>query len=131
LRIFKTRWFARFARKEKITDTRLAEAITRAEKGGIDATLGGGLVKQRVARDGGGKSGGFRTLVAFRASTRSVFLYGFAKSARENIEPAELEMLKKLAQRFLAMTDAELDLARAEGEVVEVGHDDPGQEKIS
>ncbi|HEY8063551.1 MAG TPA: type II toxin-antitoxin system RelE/ParE family toxin [Methylosinus sp.] len=129
MRIFKTRWFARFARKEKITDSRLAEAIVRAEKGGVDATLGASLIKQRVARDGGGKSGGFRTIVAFRASTRSVFLYGFAKNVRENVEPAELEMLKKLAQRFLAMTDAELDLARAEGEVIEVGHD--GEEKIS
>jgi len=131
LRIFKTRWFARFARKEKITDAPLVEAIARAEKGGVDAALGGGLIKQRVARDGGGKSGGFRTLVAFRVSTRSVFLYGFAKNVRENVEPAELEMLKKLAQRFLAMTDAELDLARAEGELVEVGHDDAGEEKIS
>lgn len=82
MRIFKTKWFARFARKERVGDARLREAIDRAEKGGIDAALGGNLIKQRVARDGGGKSGGFRTIIAFRAKERSIFLYGFAKNER-------------------------------------------------
>ena len=59
MRIFETKWFARFARKEKIEAVRLREAIERAEQGGIDAELGGNLIKQRVAREGGGRSGGF------------------------------------------------------------------------
>jgi len=65
-RVFKTRWFTRFAAKERITDDRLAEAVARAERGLIDADLGGGLIKQRVARAGKGKSGGYRTLIAYR-----------------------------------------------------------------
>jgi hypothetical protein len=82
LRVFVTRWFARFARKERISEKRLREAIARAEWGSIDADLGSNLIKQRVARSGGGRSGDYRTLIAFHAPRRSVFLYGFAKKER-------------------------------------------------
>jgi len=58
MRAFKTKWFARFARKEKIADATLVAAIERAERELIDADLGGGLIKQRVARQGKGRSGG-------------------------------------------------------------------------
>jgi hypothetical protein len=81
LRVFTTKVFARFARKERLDDRQLCEAIARAERGLVDADLGGNLIKQRVARSGRGRSGGYRTVVAFRASQRSVFLYGFAKSS--------------------------------------------------
>jgi hypothetical protein len=69
LRIFATKAFARFARKERLENRRLAEAIARAEHGSIEAELGGGLIKQRV----GGRSGGYRTVIAYRAEQRSVF----------------------------------------------------------
>lgn len=49
-RIFKTKWFRRFARKEGIEDAVLVEAVPRAEKGQIDANLAGGVIKQRIAR---------------------------------------------------------------------------------
>jgi len=58
MQVFMTRWFARFARQERIADASLRNAITRADRGLIDADLGGGLIKQRVARQGGGRSGG-------------------------------------------------------------------------
>jgi hypothetical protein len=87
MQIYKTRWLARFARQEHIADKSLLEAIARAERGLIDADLGGGLIKQRVARQGQGRSGGYRMIVAYRAQDRAVFFYGFAKSDRENVEP--------------------------------------------
>jgi hypothetical protein len=73
MRVFKTRWFARFAKREDISDDRLADAIARTERGLIDADLGGGLIKQRVARPGKGKSGGYRTLIAYRRETLQCF----------------------------------------------------------
>ena len=91
MRVFTTRVFARFARKERLDDRQLYEAIARAERGLVDADLGGNLIKQRVARSGSGRSGGYRTVVVFRASQRSVFLYGFAKNERENIDDRELD----------------------------------------
>jgi len=87
LEIFKTRGLIRFVRRERIEDGSLREAIRRAERGVIDADLGGGLIKQRVARPGQGRSGGFRMMIAYRAGNRAVFLYGFAKSEQDNIGP--------------------------------------------
>jgi hypothetical protein len=79
VRIFKTKWLGRFARRERIADTNLGEAIARAMRGQIDADLGGGIIKQRVARAGQGRSGGYRMVVAYRAGDRAVFLYQFAE----------------------------------------------------
>ena len=72
MRVFKNAWFVRFARKERISDAALCDAVARAEKGLIDADLGGGLLKQRVARSGGGKSGGYRALL-FSGQARAPF----------------------------------------------------------
>jgi hypothetical protein len=101
VRVFKTRLFAKFARREGIADASLAEAIARAERGLVDAELGGGVVKQRVARLGQGRSGGYRTLIAYRAGDFSVFLFGFAKSDRDNIGGGELEVLRSIARQWL------------------------------
>jgi hypothetical protein len=64
VRVFKTKAFARFARAQRMSDGSLGEAIRRAERGLIDADLGGGVIKQRVARPGQGRSGGYRVLAA-------------------------------------------------------------------
>jgi hypothetical protein len=93
LRVFVTKVFRRFQRKEKIDDEALCEAIARAESGLVDAELGRGLIKQRVARKGQGRSGGFRTIVAYRVGNRAVFIFGFSKSGQDNIaERDEREM---------------------------------------
>lgn len=120
MRLFKIKWFARFASHEKITDASLCEAVSRAERGLIDADLGGGLIKQRVARPGQGRSGGYRLLMAFRPTDRAVFIVGFAKSARDNISPDELETAKKVAALWLGASPAEIDLAIGAGKLVEV-----------
>jgi hypothetical protein len=120
LRVFATKWFTRFARSEMIGDGRLCEAIRRAEQGSIDALLGGGLIKQRISRSGGGRSGGFRTVIAYHAAQRSVFLYGFAKNERGNIDARQLADLKKLAKRFLSMSAAEIEMTLNESELKEV-----------
>jgi hypothetical protein len=102
VRIFKTKWLARYARRERIADHSLREAIDRAGRGTIDADLGGGIIKQRVARSGQGRSGGYRMLIAYRAGTRAVFLYAFAKNERENIDPDELLTLREIGAAWLA-----------------------------
>lgn len=73
MRVFKTKWFTRYARRERISDHSLVEAIQRAERGIVDADLGGGVIKQRVARAGQGRSSGYRVLVAYRSGERAVF----------------------------------------------------------
>ena len=118
--IFKTKLFARIARKERISDRSLAEAIERAERGLVDADLGGGLIKQRVAREGQGRSGGYRMLVAYRVQGRAVFLYGFAKNEKDNIGPDELASLQEIAAAWLAAGPDRIEAAIEAKELQEV-----------
>jgi hypothetical protein len=124
LRVFKNKEFIRFARKAKISDAALCKAITDAEKGLISADLGGGVIKQRVAREGEGKSGGFRTMVLFRTGTRAFFVYGFAKNERDNIDHHELTEFKRLAAIMLNYSDVELDCAIKRNVLAEVIYED-------
>ena len=124
MRIFETRWFARFARRERIEDESLREAIGRAARGLVDADLGGGLIKQRVARQGRGRSGGYRMIVAYRENERAVFLYGFAKSERENIDLDDLEALRLVARDWLAASPKQIEAALEDGAIQKVEHDE-------
>jgi hypothetical protein len=124
VRTFKTKWLARFARREGIADKSLSESIERAERGMIDADLGGGLIKQRVARQGQGRSGGYRTIVAYRAKDRAVFLYGFAKNALDNISPDELLFLRKVAENWLAADAARIREEIEAGNLQEIEDDE-------
>ncbi len=123
MRVFKTKWLARFARREGIADKSLSEAIERAERGVIDADLGGGLIKQRVAREGQGRSGGYRMIVGYRAKGRAVFLFGFAKNERENIEPDELLFLRELAENWLTVDAATIGNELETGNLQEIEHE--------
>lgn len=123
MRVFRTAWFTKFARKEKIGDQALCDAVARAEKGLIDADLGGGLLKQRVARPGAGKSGGYRTLILFRAGTRAVFAYGFAKSDKANLESNEEMVFKKAAKLVLAFSYEQIGAEIESGRLTEVSCD--------
>jgi hypothetical protein len=96
-------------RKFRIDDERLCDAASRAERGLINADLHAGLIKQRIARPGQGKSGGWRALAAFRPSHRCVFLYVFAKNERDNIEDDELAHWHKVAKAYLEMSAARVE----------------------
>jgi hypothetical protein len=120
VRVFKNKSFARFARKARITDAVLCAAIVDASRGLVDADLGGGVVKQRIARQGGGKSGGFRTIILFRIGERAFFVHGFAKNEQDNVRDDELAAFKLLAAEMLAYDDAALAKAIANGTLTEV-----------
>ena len=124
VRVFKTRAFARFARKVRLADTALSGAVSEIERGLIHADLGGGVIKQRIARSGGGKSGGYRTIVLYRTRTRAVFVYGFEKSGQDNIEDDELREFRRLAGKLLAYSEAEIWTAVQGGALIEVDHEE-------
>ncbi|MDD2864724.1 MAG: type II toxin-antitoxin system RelE/ParE family toxin [Methylococcales bacterium] len=110
-RIFKNKSFSRFAKKANICDSDLCQAVSNAEQGLIDADLGGGVIKQRVARQGAGKSSGFRTMILFKIKSRAFFVYGFSKNEQDNISDDDLVSLKKLAKNILSYSDEELNTA--------------------
>lgn len=118
--MLKTPWFERFARKERISDSALCEAVVRADKGLIDADLGGGLIKQRVARPSAGRSGGYRTLILYRSGARAVFAFGFAKSGVENLGEKDEARLKALAELNFGFSNLEITLLVESGKLVEI-----------
>ncbi len=120
IRIFKTKNFVRWAKKEKVSDSLLSNAISELEGGLIDADLGGGLVKKRVAKTGQGKRGGYRVLLAFKDKDRSIFVFGFSKNDRENLDTEEKEMYKKVAKMYLSAPMNVLEKMCANGQLVEV-----------
>jgi len=120
LAAYKTKPFARFARKARISDADLWGAVRRANAGLIDADLGGGVIKQRIARKGQGKSGGSRSIILFRLRARAVFVHGFEKKDTANIQVGDLEILRELANVILGYSDAEIALRVRDGSLIEI-----------
>jgi hypothetical protein len=94
--------------------------VGRADRGQIDADLGGGVIKQRVARRGQGKSGGYRMIVLYRSRSRAIFAYGFAKSRKDDLDPDELEAYRELAKAYLALTEPAIDTYVSSGTLEEI-----------
>ena len=115
-----TKPFAKFVTRERIASADLIKAIWLAEAGSIDADLGGGVIKQRIARQGEGKSGGYRTVNAFRSGARAIFLFGFPKNEKANIRKQELTALKMLAADLLTGEEVKLDRSVADGSLIEI-----------
>lgn len=120
MRIFKNKPFSRFARKNGITDEDLCEAVRRLEEGIVDADLGGGVIKQRVARPNEGRSSGFRTIILVCIEERAFFVHGFSKNQRDNIRTDELKGFKELAALFDNYSESQIQEAVTSGTLIEV-----------
>lgn len=122
MRVFKGKHFSRWTTGEAISDRDLWQAATEAFAGQFDADLGGYLFKMRIARQDGGKSGGYRTILGFRKSdsSRMVFLYGFPKNARANITSRERAALSATAASLIEATDAQVEALKTKGTIVEM-----------
>jgi hypothetical protein len=120
MRIFKTKWFTKWALKEDLKDNILLEAIKEMEQGLIDANLGSNVFKKRIAKEGHGKSGSTRTIIAFKINNKAFFMFGFAKNQKDNINQKELKALKDYASILLNLTNEEIKKAIEDNEFTEV-----------
>jgi len=94
--------------------------VVEIEAGLTDARLGGSLLKKRIAKGGRGKSGGLRTIVAYRQHHRLVFLYVFAKNERDNITEQERAALSEIGDAYMRLPPDMLDELVANGTLTEV-----------
>jgi hypothetical protein len=122
-RVFKTRHFTRWMRKSELTDSALCRAVSEMVAGLVDADLGGGVVKKRVALPGRGKSGSARTLLATNKASRWFFVFGFEKNEKDNISTAELEALQRVATDLLRLNTDELAAHISSAALKEICHD--------
>ncbi|MGD9153512.1 MAG: type II toxin-antitoxin system RelE/ParE family toxin [Gammaproteobacteria bacterium] len=120
MRILKTKWFHQWAKKTKLLDSRLKQAVAEIQEGQYEANLGGFLYKKRIALDGKGKRGGARTIVAFKRGDKAFFVYGFAKNAKANIAAHEKDIYKNLAKVLLSYDNKQIGYAIENKELIEV-----------
>ena len=129
MRIFKTKAFVKSAKKERLTDVALKNAIKEIQQGLVDAYLGSNLIKKRIAIGGKGKSGGLRTILVYQDSIKNVFcVYVFSKNERENVTLKQLDQLRLLADFLLSRTAKQLEEALKAGEIQEVNKEDEHKE---
>jgi len=117
--VYKSKPFARFARKARIADADLWKTAWLANEGSIDADLGGGVIKQRIARAGEGKSGG--SVILFKKDHRAVYVFGFEKKDVANIDRRELEAFRDLADLILGYSEAEMAKRVEDGALLRIG----------
>jgi hypothetical protein len=120
VRIFKTKAFQRWAEKINLNDESLRQAVEQMNYGQYEASLGGYLFKKRIAIGNRGKSGGVRTVVAFKKDYRAFFVYGFAKNCMENVGEAEMVALKDLAKIYFSCNDEQIAGAIKNEKIIEV-----------
>ena len=123
MRVFKTKKFAEFCDDHGVSDTKLSQATKEIESGLIDAELGAGMVKKRIAREGEGKSGGYRTIVVYKRGDRVIFLHVFPKNVRDNIDNKTLENLKLLSKSYNRLTEDQLLILIETEKIVEVHYE--------
>lgn len=117
---FKTVEFHRWLEKNAISDSVLVTAIEEMNQGSYEANLGGNVYKKRISLGSKGKSGGARTILAFKVDNKAFFIYGFTKNKRDNIDEQELKALKRAAKLYLGLTHQELVLAVSQGKLIKV-----------
>ena len=129
MRLFKNTWFDRFAKGEGITDEQLRHIAAEVANDEVEANLGAGVFKKRVARAGEGKSGGYRVIMLFKdAQNRLLFVYAYPKSDRDTINQNEKKYFKKLAKDFFSYSDTDLTKLVGLGNLIEIGGLENGQE---
>jgi hypothetical protein len=120
MRIYKSKWFNKWANKEGLTDKALKDAVKEMKDGLIDVDLGGHVFKKRAAIEGQGKSGGLRTILAFKVGDKAFFMFGFPKNAQDNINTKELKTFKHMAKELLGYNASQLKKAVNAGSLIEV-----------
>jgi hypothetical protein len=124
VKIYKTKLFNKWQNKSSdFEDSSLIQAINEIQDGLFDADLGGHLYKKRIARQGSGKSSGYRTIVATKSEKRWMFILGFAKNEKDNISNNELKALQNFAKLLLNYSEVEIKRAIIEKHIVEVTYE--------
>jgi len=127
VRIFKYKWFHKFAKKEGIKDSELKEIVKQLENGQFYADLGGNVYKMELARKGKGKHGGFRTIVVFKSEFRTFFIYGFPKSKLDNINEKELKVIKGKVKDNLEYTNEQINNLIKNKNLIEILQEDKNE----
>ncbi|MGY4398625.1 hypothetical protein ACVWZA_003833 [Sphingomonas sp. UYAg733] len=116
-RTFKTSWFAKAARKARIADAELCDAIRQVREGKAD-DLGEGVFKKRLNKNM------HRRIVLAKGGDYWIYAYLFAKKDRANIDDGELHAFRELADLYGQKTDADIATDLRAKVITEICHAD-------
>ena len=119
---YQTKQFKKWNKKSKVPVEKLLAAIKSIDDGSKVVDYGEGLYKVRVAKDKG-KSGGYRTVIVHKKGLRSLFVYAFEKSEKENISDNEKRYLKINAIKFLNLSENGIEEMLENGEIFKMGNE--------
>ncbi len=120
MEIYKNKLFHQWSKEECLSDKALIDAISEMVNGIYDANLGGYIYKKRIAIRGKGKRGSLRTIIAYKAEDKAIFIYGYAKNNKSNVSVKEELALKKLAKIYFSYGVNEIKKAVQMNELIEV-----------
>ena len=118
--IYELKAFSRWRKSEPLTNATLKHLVLELEKGKFETALGAGLYKKRLAKEGAGKRGGYRILLAWKSSKHTIFLIGFAKNEKANITSNHLKQFKSLAKQYFKLSDSAMTNLVLKGHLVRI-----------
>ena len=121
LRIFKTKHFAKWANKSGIDDRALIKSTYEIENDLIDGKLGNNLVKKRLPVGSQGKRSGARVILAYKASEKMFFIFGFEKNEKDSINIKEYRALRIVGDSLLKLSSKQIIDLQNLGEIIEIG----------
>jgi len=116
----KTKWFNKWAKKSSLSDKNLLKTIDNVSKNLGVVNLGNGLFKIRTPKVGHGKSGSFRTILVYKEKDIAIFIYGFSKSDKDNLDKDELKYFKKLAKDLLNIDKKQFSELEKQGSFINI-----------
>lgn len=123
MRIFKTKPFAKWAKKEKLADKTLCLAVEEIEHGVFEAELGSAVFKKRIALPGQGKRSA-RSIIAFKSSERACFIFGYAKKDQVSLSKEDTKAAREFAKTVLNYDTKQLNALLNAGQLIEVKNND-------
>jgi hypothetical protein len=120
MRIYKTRYFSKWQRKQMLSDTALLDAIEELCSGLHNGNLSRYVYKKRIAQEGRGKRGSYRTIIAARLDEKAFFIYGYPKNEHDNISSDELQAYKDMSALLIEMEIVKIEQLLKEGQLIEV-----------
>lgn len=124
MKIFKTRYFSKWAKKRDLKDALLLQIAQDISNGIFEANLGGGVLKKRIATEGRGKRASVRSIIIYKRENHCFFVYGFLKNEKTNITPNEEAAFKILARELLNLSEPEIVTRLRSGALLEIGHEE-------
>lgn len=117
---YKLKDFAKWAKKEGISDEALGVVVYEMSRGLLGDRLGAHIYKKRLKVEGRGKRGGARAIVLFKDKDVTLFLYGYLKNEQADISQNEERQLRLFAHDFMKLSSADRAKLKAQGKLIAI-----------